>query len=205
MPAKFIHLVAAVFVAANTLGSQTASLTRETEFLEAELTLARKPQTYFVFQIKDKKILLKARGIVLREWDMEKVRCFGDRVRLKPAALNKKITLFPPKRESIKPGNKDEKDEFEIESLELKDMPSRYTLFMDQGISIHVRPKPGSFFSRLGSAWRSLKWYTVPPLKMILLSARKKPFTAVDVVLKSKQETRALFWAFAEGSECIVY
>ncbi len=205
MLAKFIHLLAAVFFAANTLGSQTASLIKETEFLEAELTLARKPQTYFVFRLEDKKILLKARGIVLREWDMEKVRCFGDSIPLKPVALNKKITLFPPKRESIKPGNKDEKDEFKIESLELKDMPSRYTLFMDQGISIQVRPKPGSFFSRLATAWRSFKWHTIPPLKMVLLSARKKPFTALDVVLKSKQETQALFWALAEGSECILY
>lgn len=205
MPAKFIRLVAAVFIAANALGSQTASLARETEFLEAEITLAQKPQIYFVFRLKDKKIQLKARGIVLREWEIEKVRFFGDGVRLKSVALNKKITLFPPKRESIKPGNKDEKDEFKIESMELKDMPSRYTLFMDGGISIYVRPKPGSIFSKLGSAWRSLKWHTVPPLKMVLLSARNRPFTAVDVVLKNRQETQALFWAFAEGFECIVY
>jgi hypothetical protein len=205
MPAKFIRLVAAVFIAANALGSQTASLARETEFLEAEITLARKQQIYFVFQLKDKKIQLKARGIALREWDIEKMRFFGDGVRLKPVALNKKITLFPPKRESIKPGNKDEKDEFKIESLELKDMPSRYTLFLDAGISIYVRPKPGSIFSKLGSAWRSLKWHTIPPLKMVLLSARNRPFTAVDVVLKSRQETQALFWAFSEGFECIVY
>jgi len=202
---KFIYLFIALFIQSNSLWGDKTSLSRETQLLEAELAIAQKPQIYFIFLVRDKKIQLKAKGIVLKEWEIQNIRHFGNAPPPKPISLVKKSTLFPPKRKKIKPGSVNEEAEFKLATLELKDMPGIYTLSLEGGTPIFIRPQPRSFFSRLRNIWHSFRWYTLPPLEKLWFSLRKRPFTAIDIVFKDKKDSQALYWAFIEGSECIIF
>jgi hypothetical protein len=202
---KLIQLLIVLPLSANSLWSETPDLIKQTQLLEAELALAQKPQTYFTFQVRDKKISLKARGIVLKEWEMKKVRYFGNSPPAKPILLLKKSALFPPKRKNIKPGSVTEGGELKLATLELNDMPSVYTLSLEGGIYIFIRPQLRRFFSRLLSVWYYFNWMTFLPLEKIWFSIKKKPLTTIEIVLKNKKDSKELYWAFLEGAGCLIF
>ncbi len=106
---------------------------RDNRLLEEELALARKPDIYFVFNLKGKMAHIKAKGIQLKELPVNNFNCWGSPVSGNVYRLKKKSTFFKPGREMIKPGASKDKDNFKIEALELADMPSRYTLVFDGG------------------------------------------------------------------------
>lgn len=173
-------------------------------FLETELGLAKTPGFYVIVNLRNNKIELRARGMVLREWLIESRRFLGHPVPSKALLLQKKSALFPPKRQDIKPGqNKDNKD-YKPDILEVEDMPAGYALYIDGGIRMYVRPKSTGFLSSLLNFGRSVKWYTVPPLVTVWFSLSGKSFTAVDIVLTDSRESRSLYWTFTEGTPCLI-
>jgi hypothetical protein len=181
-----------------------SELARTNRLLKEEFALAKSPGLYFIFDLKNKQILLKARGILLEEWKIEKLHRWGDAPPLGALTLEKKSALFPPKRAKIKPADEEAGDTFELDALELKDMPSAFTLYMDRGISVYVRPKPQSFLSRAANLGHSLVWYLGVPLKNLWLELRKKSFAAIEVRLTDTEKARALYWALADGTKGII-
>lgn len=202
---RLISLFIVLVIPANSLWNENALDTDERARLEAELALAKKPSLYFIFDLRDKRICLKARGILLREWEIRKVRYWGNPVAVKPIALTEKTSLLPPKRESIKPGDIDEDEKYEVKALELDDMPSNYTLSLIEGILLYVRPEAEGWVSIFPIALYTLRWYVLLPLKTVWFSVSKKPFSAIEIVLSDKSESQALYWAFTEGMECIIF
>lgn len=202
---KLISLFICLAMPASTLGNENALDTAERLLLESELALAKKPSLYFIFDLRDKRIYLKARGILLREWEIRKMRYWGNPVAVKPIALTDKMVLLPPKRERIKPGESDEEEKYEVKALELDDMPSSYTFSLTGGIFLSLRPEAKGWVSILPLALNALRWHTLLPLKTIWFSVRKKPFTSIEIVLKAKRESQAFYWAFTEGTECIIF
>jgi len=175
------------------------------KLLKEELTLARANASYFIFNLHQKNIQIKARGMVLREWKVEGLRSWGNPAPLKIISLQKKSALFAPKRKKIKPGENQFSDTFELNILELKDMPSAFILSMSDGLSIYVRPGSGNFFSRLVSLGRSIKWYSWLPLKNLWFQVRKRPFACLDLRLSIPDEAKALYWAIGEGFKGIIF
>lgn len=192
-------------IPANILGYCNAINNSEKLLLESELTLAKKPSLYFIFDLRNKKIYLKARGILLREWEIRKVRYWGNPVAIKPIALTEKIAILPPKRESIKPEDSDEDEKYEVKALELDDMPSSYTLSLTGDIFLCVKPEAKGWISIFPIALSTLRWYTLLRLKTLWFSVKKKPFTSIEIVLNIKRESQALYWAFTERMECIIF
>jgi hypothetical protein len=174
------------------------------QFLEIELTLANSSTLYFIVDIQAKKIDLKAKGIFLRTWKIEKIRLWGDPVQLNPVTLVKKSALFPPKREEIKPNETVEEASFELEALELADMPSSYKLSLDRNISIYIRPKSKGWTSFLGKIGHTLRWHLFPPLKTLWTKVKKKSFTALDITLENNEESKSFYWAVGENSPFII-
>ncbi len=197
-------LILIFFLSTQAESSDIERLRTENQLLESELKLTTKPNIYFVFNLKDKKVYIKAHGTTLRELQVNKVEYWGDNIPLKPLFLSKKSTFFKPKREKIKPGNNKENERFEIEALELEDMPSSYMLCMDESIFIAVRSRPESFIARLCNIGYSFKWHFSRPLLALWYSLKRKPFIAIEVVL-DKKSTQALYWSFSEGTRCIIY
>jgi hypothetical protein len=172
----------------------------ENQLAKEELGLAKTPSLYFIVYIKSKIMALKSRGMILQEWPIKSIHAWGDRTPLSALTLEKKSTLFPPKRTKIVPAAKEEDAAtFELDALELKDMPSRFTLFLSGGIRVNFRSPARGFFPRLGSFGHFLAWNLWVPAKNLSYRLRKKPFSALDISLSKKEDSQAVYWAFADG------
>jgi len=183
---------------------QTASF--ENRLAKEELVLAKTPSLYFIVYLKSKMIALRSRGMTLHKWEVESIRVWGDAPPLSALTLEKKSTLFPPKRAKIKPAAKEEEAAtFELETLELKDMPSRFTLFLSGGIRVFVRPNAGGFFPRLGNLGHLIVWNLWLPLKNLSFELKKKPFAAIDIRLEKKEDGQAMYWALPDGVKGLVF
>ena len=177
---------------------------RENRLLEEELALARKPDIYFVFNLKEKMAYIKARGISLSELQMRDSHCWGSPVSGNVYRLIKKSTFLKPGREIIKPGESKEKDNFKIEALELADMPSRYTLVFDGGVRIWIRPSTEGIVSGAGNIFYALPRFFSRPISRLWYALRGKAYTAIDIAL-DKNDARAVYWSISEGSGAIIY
>jgi hypothetical protein len=179
---------------------------RLNQLLKEELSLAKTPALYFIFDLEGKSIMLKSRAMVLQEWKVESVHFWGVEPSLKDLTVVKKSALFAPKRKKIMPGAAEQQGEkFELEALELKDMPSTYVLYLSEGIYLYIRPNPQKFISRLGNIGHLFNWYLWVPLRNLGFELGKKPFTAIDVKLANKEDAQALYWALAEGTKGVVF
>lgn len=176
----------------------------ENLLLETESELCQSPNLHFLLNLRDRKILLEARGMVLREWQLETVRFWGDPVPLKAIPLVRKSTLFPPSRENIKPGESQSSTKVEIDALEVDDMPGSYTLYLEGRVRVYIKTKAGDFFSGLASVGHALRWFTAPPLLTVWYSLSKRSFTAIFIVIKDRREAKALYWTLTEGSVCVL-
>ncbi|MGB8953634.1 MAG: hypothetical protein WCC06_13345 [Candidatus Aminicenantales bacterium] len=183
---------------------ERGEIIRGNQLLEAELLLARRTSTYVVFDLDEKSIQIKAKGLVLRKWEISRIKFWGDPLSCQPYSLIKKSAWFPPKRKKIMPGKNDEKKSFELDVFELKDMPSSYIISLEEGIRISIRQKTSNFFSKLRNFGKNVRWYAFLPLKTLWQSAKKRKFTEIDVLMASEKDAKALFWSFLEKKGCLI-
>lgn len=187
------------------LGGEKVNPILQTKILEAEYSLAKNSAAYFILDTTAKKLLLKARGVVLREWGVRAVRTWGCPFSIESVALIKKSSLFGPKREKIKLGQAAQEEEFELEVLELVDMPGRYSLRLEKDIFVWVRPSAGRGISTLKNVLHAVPWNFFCPLRTVFEALRKKSFSALDIELKNRIDSKSLYWAFAEGTRIIIF
>lgn len=206
MRIKIILSLFIVFlVFASGFAEEKPSLQKQNLLLKEELALAKSPALYFIFDLKERSIALKSRGMVLQEWKIQGVHSWGDQPLLRTLMLVKKSALFAPKRKKIKPGEAEQGNTFELDALELKDMPSAFALYLSEGIYIYIRPELKKFISRMGNIGHLFGWYFWAPLKNLGFELRKKPFTALDIKLANKEEAKALYWSLADGIKGLVF
>lgn len=184
--------------------AQKQEIIEENKLLEAELKFAQKPDIYFVFNLPAKEIRIKSRGMVLRSLPVVKASFFGTRTADRMHVLSKKRTFIKPGREKIKPGDNKENDSFDIDALELDDMPLRYKLVTDNGVTIYVKPKTDGILSALCNVPYSMKNSLTVPLHAFFRFVMRKPYTAVTIVLEPK-DAQALYWSAAEKSGIVIY
>lgn len=201
---RWIPILVFPLVATSAISAEKAFLQSENQLLETELSIAATPQIYFVFDLKHKKVYLKARGRVLKELGMKGIRSWGKASAARATTLLEKSTLFPPKRGLITPSGGKDGEEPRIEILDLKDMPARFTLVMEREMWITVRPEPTGVFSWLWSVHYPVKWYLTRPVLTAWHALRRKSFTSIEIVLK-EDDARSLYWSFLEGMAAIVY
>jgi hypothetical protein len=195
------------------LKAQNASVGDEqNKLLENELTLARKAASYVIINLQDKSISLKAKGIVLRKWDIQSSKSWGRPVGPAPYKMTKKSALSQPKRPDITPGqeekktkDKEKKEAFDLGVLELKDMPIHYDLSFDENIYISVRPKTKRFWPSLMNIGKTISWFTYLPMKTIWHVLKKKPFTEIEIVMKNEKDAQGVYWSFLDGQSTIIY
>ncbi len=205
MRTKFFFLLALLSISSLVPGKEIISPGIKNILLKEELTLARASSCYFIIDLQARMIRLKARGKTLREWKIDGLRRWGDAVPLQAVTLMKKSALFAPERKKIKPGSNRQGETFELEVLELKDMPSSFSLFMNRGLHVYIRPKPDNFFSRALEVSRFLRWYTWIPLKNLWSEVKKKPLSALDIEVSSRKEAKSIYWALLEGFKGLIY
>ena len=182
-----------------------ASALKENRFIKEELALAKRSPLYFVLDIAEKTIDIKAKGIVLKEWKISKLRLWGSPPPLAAMAVLKKSSFSVPQRIKIQPGEAEgETASFELDALELKDMPSSFSLILERQTVVYVGPAASGLGSRIGRFGHFLNWYIGLPLKNLWLQIRSKPMTMIDVTFSSADEARSLYWALADKTKGLI-
>jgi hypothetical protein len=213
-----------LLLAAPSLAEKGPSPALQDRFLREDLALAKSSSLYFVIQLKSGTMSLRAGGVTLKEWKVVGVRLWGGPHPLEPLTIEKKSTLFPPKRTEIKPATEEEEEQAqaqaakagqktedekpktpELEALELKDMPASFMLLMSDSTRVYFRPKAHKFLSRVASFGHSLSWYLWVPLKNLWLRLNKKPFSAIDIKLESPEDCQSIYWSLAEGAKGLIF
>jgi hypothetical protein len=118
--------------------------------------------------------------------------------------LARKTALTAPQRRVIKPGEPEtvsiKPGEFELEALEVKDMPPAYTLELENGTKISVVARAKG----LSGVWRDLKWYVGLPLKTLKLRGQRRTMTLIEMSFENPKEGQAMYWALTEGLKGLV-
>jgi hypothetical protein len=203
--------MAAVLSLAGFVGAQDAAkLAEKARILESEAAQAKNPAAYMIIDLPARKILLKARGFVLRSWDLRSDRLWGKPLELKGLKLIGKSALAKPERKNITPGKDDPKNakpkapSSEPDVLELKDMPIHYSLIFGDDIRVSVRPRTTRFWPTLMNIAVDASWLAYLPLKTLWLSVKHKAFTEIEIVMPSENDAKSLYWAFIEGLSTII-
>ena len=186
-------------------GEKTAGPVPQVGIVEAEFALAKAPDFYFMMNLGSRTIDLKARGFVLRQWSPSRVRFWGTPVAFQAIALARKTALTLPQRRVIKPGEPEtvstKPGQFELEALEVKDMPPSYTLELEDGTRISVVRKVKGF----PAFWKDLKWYVGLPLKTLKLGRHGKTMTIIEMSFDDPKEGQSMYWALTEGLKGLIW
>jgi hypothetical protein len=185
---------------------EKAQAASEVQPAEQEVSLAKDASAYFMLDLRERALVLKGKGVDLRRWRPARIRVWGSPLPSAISVLTRKSALNPPERKVIKPGQAaDQKDTFELEALELDDMPGSFKLTFDYGFKILIRSKSKGFIRRLGRLGRELEWHFIFPLKTLWMTLRGRNFTAIEVFFEEKKEAQALYWVFYEGIKGIIW
>ncbi|MGB9836594.1 MAG: hypothetical protein ACPLRX_07635 [Candidatus Saccharicenans sp.] len=206
------------------------AILKENKFLEQELLLAKNPQYYFVINLKEKKIELRARGMVLKSWTARDIKYLGPAVPIEIVTLTQKTALKPPKRLLINPAenqnkseaaarseeNKDKKkesekagatsgsnpsDNFELQALEITDMPSSYELVLSNGLEVAVRTL-GKETARQRK--ELVSWYILRPVRN-LFSGGKTEKPRLIIYFDKERDAQGIYWAFIDGLKGLIW
>jgi hypothetical protein len=216
--------IGAVALASAAGGAATdrAALAKKQAALTTEYGLAKGPSFYFVLDVIGRKLELRVRGMVLRSWPLQGMRFWGNPGFAGTVGLVRKTTLKAPQRIVITPGGAEEQEtsppaaeaepqggakapaEFDLEALELKDMPKRFSLDFDNGLHITVKAKDGAsrgLGGTLADAWR---WYIALPLRNLFGAGDDKVISELELTFEQDQDAQAIYWHFFEGIKGIV-
>jgi hypothetical protein len=181
-----------------------AALVRRQQELTAESELAREPKFYFVLDVRERNLELRVKGMALRTWKLRSMRFWGQPAFSRTVQLVRKSTLNPPQRNIIKPGETTAtKDpaKFELEALELKDMPRSFSLEFDNGLHVSVKAAA----TGLRGLVENVNWYAILPVKNFLSSRDGKPMSELELSFENERDAQAIYWIFFEGIKGLVY
>ena len=201
------------------------SLAKKQAALTTEYGLAKEPNFYFVFDVLGRKLELRVRGMVLRSWPLQSMRFWGSPGFAGTVELVRKTTLKAPKRVVIKPGDAADRDpapsppaakpatagagattpaEFDLEALELKDMPKRFSLDFDNGLHITVKAKDAGSRGLAGSIRDAWHWHIDLPLRNLFGSREGKSISELELTFEQDKDAQAIYWHFFDGIKGII-
>jgi hypothetical protein len=197
-----------------------AGLAKKQDALTAEYGLAKDAKFYFVFDVRGRKLELRVRGMVLRSWPIAGMRFWGRPEFSGTVELSKKTTLKAPERIILKPGQEEElvkppdpaakpaagaaAADYDLEALELRDMPKRFSLDFDNGLHVTVKTRSGEaqgFGARVKEAWR---WYIALPLRDVFGPGQAKARPELELVFEDEKDPQAIYWHFFDGIKGII-
>jgi len=196
----------------DSIGQKIRDLKDENSLLEAELRLASKGVSYVMLDMRTEsdsipvRINLKNRGRVLREFDVERIRYRRTKgLVIEPIPLIKKMAFFPLKRKEIRPHKPEDGADAigKLDFLELKDIPSNYTLSFGKGLLISVAGQPKGLISRFIHLIRSTLIHIRFSLAIIWNHFWKNDFAIIEIIM-GNEDAQALYWSLNEGINILV-
>ena len=172
--------------------------------LEAELALAKSSSAYFLIDEEKTVIQFKAKGVILREWKIERMRCRPTAWPVLSVTLQKKEALVIPQRKHIDPKKAEEIGSYELESLESKDMPSEYILTLDVGSRIRILSVKEKFLALLSHWEISLQQALYEGAKYIWWAAFKPKVRMIHIRMVDESEAKTLCWSLFNGMKGLI-
>jgi hypothetical protein len=178
---------------------------RTQQELTAENELAKETHFYFVLDVREKNLELRVRGMALRSWKLQSMKFWGKPAFSKTVQLVRKSTLRPPQRNVIKPGETTptpkDPSKFELEALELKDMPKTFTLEFDNGLHVSVKTARKG----VGAIRDEMNWYGWLPVQSYFQARNGKSTSELELLFEKESDAQAIYWIFFEGIKGLVY
>ena len=174
--------------------------------LQAEFDLARSGELYLLIDMQVNQLQLKASGLALQTWRVDRYRRWGHPSALPVSRLKSKSVFYKPERNvqvvnMTEPGVEAVSKSFK--ALELTDMPTSYAMDLVNGTTISVRSIPVAWFEHIRSALEAIAWYLSRPLISSWNFLRSSPYNELALSLTA-QDARMLYWAFIEGTPCLI-
>lgn len=208
---------------AGAAGADKASLAKKQESLNAEYTLAKDANFYFVFDVPGRKLELRVRGMVLRTWPFQSMRFWGQPDFSGTVELSRKTALKAPERIVIKPGGTEEPApapppaakpatagaaqtaaDYDLEALELRDMPKRFQLGFDNGLNVTVKAKDAGSQGLGGTLRDAWRWYIDLPLRNLFGAKQEKGLSELELVFEDEKDAQSIYWHLFDGIKGII-
>ncbi|MBU0728313.1 MAG: hypothetical protein KKE17_11600 [Proteobacteria bacterium] len=171
----------------------------EKQQLEIELALAKKDRIYAVFDLRGKKIQLKAKSLQLQSFPINNIRFRGDALGVELINFERKESFQAPERREIRPGGKNAGDK--VMALELAHMPTHFIMHFKEGIELTVvADSPDAGLARHMHRWA---WELTARLPKIIRGGDKRRLVNV-MLLMEPSAARALYWYVSENAEALI-
>jgi hypothetical protein len=196
----------------DSIGQKIRDLKDENSLHEAEIGLASKGTSYIILDLRTEsdsapvRINLKNRGIVLREFDVDRIRYRRTKgLLIEPIPLIKKMAFFPPKRKEIRPHKPEDGADTisQVDFLELKDVPSSYTLSFGKGLLISITGQPNGLISRLIHLISSILIHIRYSLTIVWNHLWKNEFAIIEIIM-GKEDAQTLYWSLEESMSIVI-
>ena len=215
----FLSLLLCVPVTAS---DEFADLAQTNRLLQAEFELAKSQKLYFIFDLQASQILFKVSGVTLAELPILAVRSWGRPADGLAYTLASRSARKEPEREkiAIPDGNEEAKPVTpppvpkagekpkppELQALEIADMPTEYTLQLDDGTLLTVRSslaETAGFKAKFRNIVNKFSWFITRPLISVWQHWHGNSYNEMLLTLPER-EARMLYWSFQEGARCLV-
>ena len=214
-----ILLVSSIF-GGPAAGADKADLAKKQNSLNSEYSLAKDSNFYFVLDVLGRKLELRVRGMVLRSWPFQSMRFWGRPELSGNVELVRKTALRAPERIVIKPGGDAEKvigvpapaakptgtdpAEFNLEALELKDMPKIFSFDFDNGLRMLVKAKKAATGGPVGSMREAWSWYVDLPLRNLFSPPGGAGLSELELAFDNDKDAQSIYWHFFDGIKGII-
>jgi len=202
---------------------ELAELAQTNRLLQAEFELAKSQQLYFIFDLQSSRILFKVSGVTVADLPILSLRSWGRPADGLAYTLANKTARKEPEREQIgiPDGKEEEKPATpasppkpgevpkapELQALEIADMPTQYTLVLNDGTLLTVRstlPEASGFLEKIRYYYDKYSWFITRPLISVWQHRRGNTYNEMLLTLPER-EARMLYWSFQEGGHCLVH
>jgi hypothetical protein len=218
-------VVAGLIGLALAAGADKSALAKKQDALNAEYSLAKDAKFYFVFDVNGRKIELRVRGMVLRTWPIQTMRFWGKPDLSGTVELLKKTTLKAPQRIVIKPGESElippppatkpaatgaapavatTSADYDLEALELRDMPRSFGLDLDNGLHVTVKAMSGDAPGIGGAIREAWRWYIRLPLRNVFGPRRERGVSELEIFFNDEKDAQSIYWHLFDGIKGII-
>jgi hypothetical protein len=202
---------------------ELADQAQTNRLLQAEFELAKSQKLYFVFDLQASRILYRVSGVTVAELPILSLRSWGRPADGLAYTLASRTARKKPEREqiAIPDGKEEEKPAAptpppkpgeapkapELQALEIADMPTQYTLVLNDGTLLTVRstlPESSGFSEKIRHFYDKYSWFISRPLISIWQHRQRNTYNEMLLTLPER-EARMLYWSFQEGGRCLVH
>jgi hypothetical protein len=115
------------------------------------------------------------------------------------------MAFFPLKRKEIRPHKPEDGADAigKLDFLELKDMPSNYTLSFGKGLLISIAGQPKALIPRFTHLIKSILTHIRYSLTIVWSRLWGNEFAIIEIMM-GKEDAQSFYWSLEEGMSIVI-